>query len=112
MRLVEVLGDIFTAHHFFHSNVSYSSYKNWAPCQPPGISTYIRFCSSMPFGAGRRVCPGEVFAKSRLFLLVTTMLQNFDFKLCDESIESDVRCYRNEVVLEVPEHVPMLFTTR
>jgi len=68
--------------------------------------------SSMPFGAGRRVCPGEVFAKSRLFLLLTTMLQNFDFTLCDTSIDCDVRSYSNEVVLEVPEQVPMIFTHR
>ncbi len=31
------------------------------------------------FGAGRRQCPGEVFAKNRLFILVTMMLQKYKF---------------------------------
>lgn len=30
------------------------------------------------FGTGRRSCPGEVFAKSRLFLFLSTLLQNFN----------------------------------
>ena len=30
------------------------------------------------FGVGARTCPGEVFAKSRVFLFVTTILQNYD----------------------------------
>ncbi|XP_070174410.1 cytochrome P450 2F5-like [Littorina saxatilis] len=34
--------------------------------------------SLMPFGIGKRVCPGENFAKSRVFLYVTTILQHFD----------------------------------
>ncbi|XP_025110370.1 steroid 17-alpha-hydroxylase/17,20 lyase-like [Pomacea canaliculata] len=33
----------------------------------------------LPFGVGKRACPGEKFARSRLFLLVTTLLQRFDF---------------------------------
>ncbi len=33
----------------------------------------------LPFGAGKRQCPGEVFAKNRLFLLATMMLQKFKF---------------------------------
>ncbi|XP_070208907.1 cytochrome P450 2F5-like isoform X2 [Littorina saxatilis] len=34
--------------------------------------------SLMPFGVGKRACPGESFAKSRVFLYVTTLLQHFD----------------------------------
>ena len=34
----------------------------------------------LAFGAGRRVCPGEVLARNRLFLLVTSLLQRFHFK--------------------------------
>lgn len=30
------------------------------------------------FGTGRRSCPGEVFAKSRLFLFLSTLLHNFN----------------------------------
>ncbi|KAK7099993.1 steroid 17-alpha-hydroxylase/17,20 lyase-like [Littorina saxatilis] len=33
----------------------------------------------LPFGIGKRTCPGETFARTRLFLLVTTLLQRFDF---------------------------------
>ncbi|PVD23444.1 hypothetical protein C0Q70_16713 [Pomacea canaliculata] len=33
----------------------------------------------LPFGVGKRTCPGETFARSRLFLFVTTLLQRFDF---------------------------------
>ncbi len=33
----------------------------------------------LPFGAGRRQCAGEVFAKNRLFILIAMMLQKFKF---------------------------------
>ena len=33
----------------------------------------------LPFGAGRRQCPGEVFARNRLFILTTMLLQKFKF---------------------------------
>ena len=35
--------------------------------------------SLLPFGIGKRTCPGETFARTRLFLLITTLLQRFDF---------------------------------
>jgi len=31
------------------------------------------------FGAGLRICPAENFAKSRLFLVITTLIKNFEF---------------------------------
>ncbi len=31
------------------------------------------------FGAGRRACPGEVLAKNRLFLIITSLFQAFRF---------------------------------
>ena len=33
----------------------------------------------LAFGAGRRQCPGEVFARNRLFILTCLMLQKFKF---------------------------------
>ncbi len=32
----------------------------------------------LTFGAGKRVCPGEVLAKNRLFLIITSLLQAFN----------------------------------
>ncbi|XP_053946868.1 probable cytochrome P450 304a1 isoform X1 [Anastrepha ludens] len=36
---------------------------------------------SLPFGAGKRLCAGETFARNMLFLLTTAMCQNFNFIL-------------------------------
>lgn len=35
----------------------------------------------VPFGLGKRRCVGEVLAKSNLFLMCTTLLQNFYFNV-------------------------------
>lgn len=35
----------------------------------------------IPFGLGKRRCVGEVLAKSNLFLMCTTLLQNFYFDI-------------------------------
>ncbi|CAG5128436.1 unnamed protein product [Candidula unifasciata] len=32
----------------------------------------------LPFGAGTRSCPGEIFAKSRVFMFLTNILQKYD----------------------------------
>ncbi|XP_034044409.1 cytochrome P450 2U1 [Thalassophryne amazonica] len=37
----------------------------------------------IPFGIGRRVCMGEQLAKMELFLMVTTLMQAFSFRLPD-----------------------------
>lgn len=34
-----------------------------------------------PFGTGKRRCMGELMARSNLFLLMTTLLQNFNFNI-------------------------------
>ncbi|KAK7480495.1 hypothetical protein BaRGS_00028229, partial [Batillaria attramentaria] len=34
--------------------------------------------SFLPFSVGKRMCPGETFGRTRVFLYVTTLLQNFD----------------------------------
>ncbi|XP_076449011.1 steroid 17-alpha-hydroxylase/17,20 lyase-like [Babylonia areolata] len=44
----------------------------------------------LPFGAGRRVCLGEVLAKNRLFLFVTSLVQQFHFEAEDGDSLPDV----------------------
>ncbi|KAK3085472.1 hypothetical protein FSP39_003930 [Pinctada imbricata] len=53
------------------------------------------------FGAGRRVCLGEVLAKNRLFLFVTSLFKNFTFQPEDHSQlpEVDPRKYELGLVL-------------
>ncbi|XP_055307164.1 probable cytochrome P450 304a1, partial [Sitodiplosis mosellana] len=36
---------------------------------------------SLPFGAGKRVCAGETFARNSLFLIVSALVQNFNIEL-------------------------------
>lgn len=36
---------------------------------------------SLPFGAGKRLCAGETFARNILFLIITALTQQFDFVL-------------------------------
>ncbi len=43
------------------------------------IMIKLFLCRLLCFGAGRRQCPGEVLAKNRLFLVVTSLLQKFKF---------------------------------
>ncbi|XP_050406096.1 cytochrome P450 2C42 [Patella vulgata] len=42
-------------------------------------SEHILRSQLMPFGVGKRNCVGESFAKSRMFLYVTSLLQRFNF---------------------------------
>lgn len=34
---------------------------------------------SLPFGAGKRICAGETFARNSLFLVSSALMQNFNF---------------------------------
>ena len=43
------------------------------------VSFYFFNSRLLPFGAGKRVCPGEVLARNRLFLFFASFLQNFTF---------------------------------
>lgn len=38
----------------------------------------VRLDRSLPFGAGKRLCAGETFARNMLFLYTAALLQNFD----------------------------------
>ncbi|XP_064596072.1 cytochrome P450 1A5-like [Liolophura sinensis] len=55
----------------------------------------------MPFGIGKRSCVGETFAKSRLFLFITTLLQRFHFTRDSSTTyrSCDPRSYRPGIVV-------------
>lgn len=38
----------------------------------------------IPFGMGRRQCPGEALAKMELFLILTTLVQKYEFSAVGE----------------------------
>lgn len=38
---------------------------------------------SLPFGAGKRLCAGETFARNMLFLCTTAVLQAFSIRMAD-----------------------------
>lgn len=54
-----------------------------------------------PFGAGRRVCLGETLAKNRLFLVITAMIQRYEFlpENPEEARKADPRNYDFGIVL-------------
>lgn len=38
----------------------------------------VKLDKSLPFGAGKRLCAGETFARNSLFLVATALMQNFN----------------------------------
>ncbi|ESP00708.1 hypothetical protein LOTGIDRAFT_158000 [Lottia gigantea] len=57
----------------------------------------------IPFGIGKRNCVGESFAKSRLFLYVTTLLQKFEFQTGSNKLASEDSAYwDNNSALQPP----------
>ena len=58
----------------------------------------------LPFGAGSRVCVGEVFAMTRVFLYIASVLQHFTIKPAPgEQISCDPRDYRLGINLSPPD---------
>ncbi len=55
------------------------------------------------FGAGRRQCEGEIFAKNRLFILVTMMLQKYKFLPAEgfPKPRHDPREYESHITLKI-----------
>ncbi|ELU14132.1 hypothetical protein CAPTEDRAFT_121260 [Capitella teleta] len=56
-------------------------------------------CHLMPFGAGPRVCLGEALAKSRLFLVIASLMQKFDILPGEVSAPCDPRLLEHGMVL-------------
>ena len=55
------------------------------------------------FGAGPRVCIGEVFTMTRLFLILTAIIQKFDLEQPEPKISCDPRCYDLAIVFNPPD---------
>ena len=53
----------------------------------------------MPFGAGPRVCLGEILAKSRLFLIISSLAQNFNIRPGNLTAPHDPRLLNHGIVL-------------
>ncbi|KMQ94445.1 putative cytochrome p450 305a1-like protein [Lasius niger] len=49
--------------------------------------------SSLPFGLGKRRCPGELLARSSLFLLFTNVVHYFNMEISAEHGEPDLNAY-------------------
>lgn len=49
--------------------------------------------NTLPFGLGKRLCPGETFARQNMFMFVTGLLQQFTFTLPPDSKLPDVLDY-------------------
>ncbi len=78
--------------------------------------TVLGFCSSwlahvvifrlFTFGAGRRACPGEVLAKNRLFLIITSLFQAFRFLPTQGEMapNHDPRTFKLSLALQIKEY--------
>lgn len=45
--------------------------------------------ASLPFGAGRRLCAGETFARNTMFLCIAALCQNFNIRPVQSSGQLD-----------------------
>ena len=75
-------------------------------------SDHINRKRLLPFGTGPRVCIGQTFAMSRIFIFVTSLIQKFEIRPApDQEIVHDPRKYKLNAVLSPP-RVKLLFTKR
>jgi len=58
---------------------------------------------SLPFGAGKRLCAGETFARNMLFLMTATMCQQFDFVLGPNDRLPDLSQNLNGLIISPPD---------
>ena len=64
----------------------------------------------IPFGAGHRVCVGEAFALSRMFLIIARILQNFTI-LPESTLDNQPSCDPQNVKMGITLH-PQSFKVR
>lgn len=57
---------------------------------------------SMPFGAGKRVCAGETFARNMLFLFAGALFQNFTVSMPDGHKLPDVNETLTGLIRTIP----------
>lgn len=58
---------------------------------------------SFPFGAGKRLCAGETFARNMLFLMTTAMLQHFDYVLAPGDSLPDLSKNNSGLIISPPD---------
>ncbi|XP_055587549.1 probable cytochrome P450 304a1 [Uranotaenia lowii] len=58
---------------------------------------------SMPFGAGKRTCAGDQFARNALFLAITAIVQNFTFQLPGGRTCPDLEARETGVIRNSPD---------
>lgn len=59
---------------------------------------------SLPFGAGKRVCAGETFARNTLFLIVSALVQHFNIEM-PKNMKMPLQCdMRTGVIQYLPEY--------
>lgn len=46
----------------------------------------VKLDRSLPFGAGKRLCAGETFARNAYFLVAAALIQNFNFKMPENEV--------------------------
>eukprot|EP00058_Branchiostoma_floridae_P001707 XP_002587195.1 hypothetical protein BRAFLDRAFT_61690 [Branchiostoma floridae] len=63
---------------------------------------YVKRNEIISFSIGRRVCPGEQLARMELFLIFTSLLQCFTFKLPDGAPKPSEKGMRGPIYKPVP----------
>ncbi|XP_055903736.1 probable cytochrome P450 304a1 [Eupeodes corollae] len=58
---------------------------------------------SLPFGAGKRLCAGETFARNMLFLLFSTLCQNFNIVLSSGEAPPDMSKNLSGLIISPPD---------
>lgn len=67
-------------------------------------SLCLRKDISVPFGAGKRLCAGETFARNMLFLFVTSFLQAFTIRMPDNVKPYEFNENLTGLIRSTPDH--------